>query len=396
MDLMSLAKELVARAEREKDFTDFRSSFEKQPIQSWLTPTEMALHFGVAAYQFDIPNLVEIGTFEGASALFSAAGLRHGGLGKLYSVDPHLGAPPYLGSAPWQFTLEKFKANLNRNGLSSHVTSLVTDSMTAAAMWPSVAIQSVLIDADHSFIGVLKDLEAWGAKLVDGGLILIDDADDPALPELLDFIQMIKEMRTLRFDDLIDGVAVFQRVGDDPWAFKGELNALLASRNIKRPSDMSYVQQMKPISPYNPGCVGENSGLQTAYQLGFLARCGHGDYGVTDDVIPPEFEVIRKLSESRQDGNIVVLTGGDSFTCRMVFTTIDRAESVFKHLLPGGVMVAASRLPDAYESAISEKTKLLHAGLDGCGWSGNIHWGFAKPHELSLDAVIGVINREME
>ena len=63
-----------------------------------------SLHFGGGAFSEGSRHLVEIGAFEGASAAFAAAGLKHGGRGLLYSVDPHLGGPPYLGTAPWQFT----------------------------------------------------------------------------------------------------------------------------------------------------------------------------------------------------------------------------------------------------------------------------------------------------
>ncbi len=116
---VSTAAQLISRAEVCSEFRQFCEQFSAWEIQCWLGPREKALHFGIGAFNPNGANLLEIGTFEGASALFTMAGLRHRGNGKLYSVDPHLGAPPFLGSAPWQFTLNKFRANVKRAGLEN-------------------------------------------------------------------------------------------------------------------------------------------------------------------------------------------------------------------------------------------------------------------------------------
>ena len=58
-----------------------KDTFKTAGMINWLQLKEMALQFGV-------------GAFEGASAVLAAYGLKVRGRGRLYSIDPHLGAPP--------------------------------------------------------------------------------------------------------------------------------------------------------------------------------------------------------------------------------------------------------------------------------------------------------------
>jgi hypothetical protein len=106
---------------------------------------------------------------------------------------------------------------MRRLEVSSFIKSLVCDSLSAAAVWPAVPIDSLLIDGDHSFLGALRDFESWAPKVRLDGLILIDDADDPALPELLEFVDFLRSLTCVTFDALIDGIAVFRRGAKDTW-----------------------------------------------------------------------------------------------------------------------------------------------------------------------------------
>src|SRR5271165_2124326 len=111
---MSVAGTLVRRAQSEYRFRAFRDAFERAGVQSWLKPDEMALHFGVGAFSEGSRHLVEIGAFEGASAAFAAAGLKHGGRGLLYSVDPHLGGHAALAIHAAQVRSQRAQARGGR------------------------------------------------------------------------------------------------------------------------------------------------------------------------------------------------------------------------------------------------------------------------------------------
>jgi hypothetical protein len=392
-----LAAELITRAEACPEFHDFCKQFDTWGVQSWLRPGEKALHFGVGAFGSGDGTLLEVGTFEGASALFTMAGLRHRGDGKLYSIDPHLGAPPFLGSAPWQFTLERFRANSKRAGLDGYVQSLVGDSQTISSVWPSLPIDSALIDGDHSYEGCLRDVECWATKLRVNGTLLIDDAEDPALPELLQLIEELKQISGLEYEGLIEGVAVFRRTAVDAFAMLQELKALPGIHG-HRPWDMEFVQGLVPIASYAPETVAAPE-LRVPYQLAFLARCEPGDYIVSANAPESDAALADALVATRGDGSRITIPPSSAprdRRCRVAICGVDEAECFAPSLLPGGLLLARSAKEPTYENSVAERAVLLGAGLVGCGWGGQIHWGFARPHFLSMDAVVAYIERNMQ
>jgi hypothetical protein len=152
---------------------------------------------------------------------------------------------------------------------------------------------------------------------------------------------------------------------------------------------MAYIQKMRPSSAYRVEAIVGPDNLQTAYQLGFLARCGPGMYGVTEETTAVDCTIVERIAVDRKDGNVCKLdhhTPRES--CRVVFTSVDQVSETARYLLPGGVMLARSARAVNYENSIEERKKLLAANLEGCGWSEDIHWDIYKPHHLSIDAVL--------
>jgi predicted O-methyltransferase YrrM len=387
--------DLVARSLATAEFTVFRSLFLKSGAHYWLQENEMALLFGVGAFLPGEGRLVEIGAFEGASAAFLAAGLKYRGNGRLYSIDPHMGMPPYMGAAPHQFTHRKFLSTLEKCGVSGFVQSIVSESVSAASVWPATRIDAVLIDGDHSYLGALKDFESWAPKVRDGGLILIDDVDEHALPELKDLMQDIRLVRGIEADTTIGGVAVLRKQTSDDWGILHDLRAAAERRSHHRPWDLSHVQDLKPTGRFNPTAVVKD--LQEAYQLSFLSRCLPGDYGVTSDSTADDVAMVDALVADRRDGRLVVI-GPDSEAkrCRLIVAPVSQVPGLVHHLMPGGVMIGRSALEDTIENALAERQIMLSAGLEGCGWAGAIHWGIAKPHHLSPEAIATSIRGNME
>src|SRR5437764_9034304 len=125
--------DIMSRAQADPAFAEIQRSFAEAGITSWLLEEEKALHFGVGAFAAGGGSIIEIGTFEGASACFLAAGIRRRGSGRLVSIDPHLGGPPWLGMAPHQRTLEKFRGAMRTCGLTDWVESRLGDSAAVAA-----------------------------------------------------------------------------------------------------------------------------------------------------------------------------------------------------------------------------------------------------------------------
>ena len=391
------ARALVERAHKDPDFTNFRNAFLARNLEHWLKSDEMALHYGIGKFFMDTPNAVEIGTYHGASALFVAAGFAARDKGMLYSVDPHMSAPLYMGAAPWQFTLQIFQGHVNALGLGKYINSLVTESVIAAATWPARPISSVLIDADHSYLGCLRDLEFWAPKLVDGGIVLIDDADDPSLIELLDLIEDIKELHGLVYHDTIDGIAVFQRDAKAAVNLIDEIRVLLLRKGLRRPCDLSFLQTMKPVDGYDPQSVGEDHGRQAGYQLSFLSRCEPGDYAVGKGIDADDINIIDSLIHARRDGKLLLASDHmpSLSSCRLIICRVEDVGIYVKCLKPGGVMLAVSQIPFTQENAVQENARLFKSGLESCGWSGRMHWGIAAPHMLSSEGAIAYIETVM-
>jgi predicted O-methyltransferase YrrM len=395
---MSSIRELVQQAKADPRFQEVHGKFATAEVRSWLTEDEKALHFAIGAFATRGGTIVEIGSFEGGSACFLAAGVARRGAGKVTCIDPHLGGPPWLGMAPRQRTLETFRRGTRHCGVADWIDVRVGDSVAVASVWPAAPIDAVFIDGDHSFLGALKDFECWGPKVKPGGLVMIDDANDPSLPELLELIRFVQGLGSVRYLDTIDGIALFERTEMAPEAMLDELARALDARRIYRPWNFATLHRTGLPPHYLKSKTWDDKWLDEAYQLGFLARCGAGAYGYTPSMPSADRAMIRGLAKDRGDGPVIEigglgdslrgLVGRDQTRFRVIFCRPDEAARYAPRLLPGGLLLARQR--EAGDMAYQQEVRrtLLAAGLEGCGFGGEVHWGVWQPHHLASDAVV--------
>lgn len=361
---MQPVSEVVERAKASSEFRDFEKQFASLGVASargldrvpvaYLAADEMPLFYGLGAFFEGNGINVEIGTYEGASALFTAAGLRHRGRGCLYSIDPHFGAPPFVGIADEHFTLARFRGSVEKCGLTGLVRSIVSDSGAAAAVWPGHQIDALYIDGDHSYLGAIKDFESWVPKVRAGGMILIDDADDPALPEMRLFFDDILSLNHVAAEGTVGGVAILRREASDPFAMLDDIRNIVAERGVRRPWNLEFVHRMKPIEAYRPSAkVTGDPALDLAFQFGFFARCEPGDYGITAEAAEADCAFVSALASAHGDGVVTMLDlkKPKPSICRLVIGSIDSAAALAKHLKPGGVMIGRSALEPSYQNA---------------------------------------------
>jgi hypothetical protein len=64
---------------------------------------------------------------------------------------------------------------------------------------------------------------------------------------------------------------------------------------------------MRSSSAYRVEAIVGPDNLQTAYQLGFLARCGPGMYGVTEETTAVDCTIVERIAVDRKDGNVCKL-----------------------------------------------------------------------------------------
>lgn len=109
--------------------------------------------------------IVEIGRLTGGSATLLALGSRAGGAPlSVLSFDP--------------FPRPAAARLLSLYGLSKNVNLINMYSEAGAAMWPQKnlpPISFLLIDGDHEYDAVIKDVNAWGPLVRKGGKIIFHD-----------------------------------------------------------------------------------------------------------------------------------------------------------------------------------------------------------------------------
>jgi hypothetical protein len=392
-----MLNELIARAKADPSFHDVAGKVARSGIETWLEPDEKALLFGVGAFAPAGGAVVEVGSFQGGSASFLAAGIARRGSGRLDSVDPHLGAPPWFGLSPQKRTFEPFQRCLESCGLTDWVRPHLSDSASLAAVWPAEPVDAVYLDGDHSFLGSLQDFESWAPKVRPGGLVLFDDANGP-IAELNELIALIQGLRSVAYLGTVEGVAAFRRNDVGAWAMLAELTEALSARGVFRPWDLSCVHRSDLPPNYRRDRPWPNSEIGEAYMISFLARCGPGGYGFSASSTRDDRRVLGALSEDCGDGDVVALDGlrarvrswlrVPTGRFRVILCAPEEAGAYAPWLLPGGVLIARHTMPEGRESTLRVRRLLLDAGLSGCGCSKDLHWGIWRPHHLSPEAIL--------
>lgn len=123
---------------------------------------------------------VELGTWQGASAIPVALAIRRWG-GTLTCVDTWAGSvEEVIGvKSPWM--LVSCARHLIQAGVAAHVRLIPALTREVAATWTE-PIDYLYVDADHSYDGARADLRAWVPHVRKGGLILGDDYGHEMFP----------------------------------------------------------------------------------------------------------------------------------------------------------------------------------------------------------------------
>jgi predicted O-methyltransferase YrrM len=122
-------------------------------------------------------RVVEVGVYEGASAVLLCAKLAAGA--ELHLVDPFGAHPDALpagwGATEWATRRTVARALAARGGQAPRVSWHVALSHDVAASW-SEPVDLVFIDGDHSHAGCELDWAAWQGLVASGGHIVFHDA----------------------------------------------------------------------------------------------------------------------------------------------------------------------------------------------------------------------------
>jgi predicted O-methyltransferase YrrM len=123
---------------------------------------------------------VELGTWQGASAIPVARAIRRWG-GTVTCIDTWGGAVDGDPSNPQPWMLLSCVRNMKLAGVSGNIR-LIPSTTADAVEWWTEPIDYLYIDADHTYDGVRNDLRAWVPHVKRGGLILGDDYGSDIYP----------------------------------------------------------------------------------------------------------------------------------------------------------------------------------------------------------------------
>ncbi len=140
-------------------------------VEGWLGPEEGRLLRRLAAAADPDGSIVEIGSWQGRSTIWLAAGAAAGRGARVFAIDPHVGTSLRREGESTEHLLRR---NLARAGVDDRVEVVVATSEQAAAGWRG-PISLLWIDGDHEYESVRRDLELWEPHLLPDAVVALHD-----------------------------------------------------------------------------------------------------------------------------------------------------------------------------------------------------------------------------
>lgn len=164
-------------------------------VDGWLGPLEGRLLYGLAAEADPAGCIVEIGSWQGRSAIWLAAGAKAGRGARVVAIDPHTGT--HL-RAEGETTEHALRENLERAGVADQVDVVVATSEGAAAGWTR-PVSLLWIDGDHEYESARRDFRLWEPHLLPHGVVALHDTFVWKGPERVVREEMIASRRYTSF-----------------------------------------------------------------------------------------------------------------------------------------------------------------------------------------------------
>jgi hypothetical protein len=147
-------------------------------VQGWMTEAQAQRLWDRAIALTPPARVVEIGSYHGRSAIVFGRAVEPGV--EVYAIDPHAGndrGPQQIrGEADeGQADHETFVANLAEAGVDGTVRHIRMPSQEAHQAVDG-EVDVLYIDGAHRYVPARDDIRDWGARVRDGGTLLIHDS----------------------------------------------------------------------------------------------------------------------------------------------------------------------------------------------------------------------------
>lgn len=147
-------------------------------VQGWMTEAQGRALFEAATACPAGGRIVEIGSFQGRSTIVLAMGADPSV--EIVAIDPHAGndrGPQEIDGFgdEAEGDNDRFEANLTAAGVRDQVIHLRKFSDDALADVEG-SIDVLYVDGAHRYAPARSDIRQWGAKVIDGGTLLIHDS----------------------------------------------------------------------------------------------------------------------------------------------------------------------------------------------------------------------------
>ena len=147
-------------------------------VRGWMTEGQGRALFEAASECPADGRIVEIGSFQGRSTIVLALGADPSV--EVVAIDPHAGndrGPQEIAGFADEAEDDsaRFEANLTAAGVRDQVTHLRTFSDAALALVAG-QVDVLYVDGAHRYGPARADIRQWGAKVRDGGTLLIHDS----------------------------------------------------------------------------------------------------------------------------------------------------------------------------------------------------------------------------
>jgi len=137
-----------------------------EDIDGWLTREQAQVLYDRAAALSPGATIVEIGSHHGRSTIILASGAPQA---TIFAIDP------YEEDVPRPEDLRTFEANLARAGVRERVRHIHDYSNGALGRFEG-QVDLLYVDGAHDLHIALGDIRGWGARVCDGGVMLIHDS----------------------------------------------------------------------------------------------------------------------------------------------------------------------------------------------------------------------------